>query len=88
MVSDIQLSMFPELVPDHEMIPETKEAKMPVQVRAGWRLLTSTRGLLGWHRIKHASVEHSMIAHCGEVGVPVATPYEYMDPCPDCLATE
>lgn len=63
----VQPSMFPEHAPDR-LVEDRPERDPSVERTSGWSLISTRRGLKGWHRIQTIGAFHEAVAHCGVVG--------------------
>ena len=83
-MSYVQPSMFGEY-PDREF-SRTPSDEVWIEIRPGWRTVSTRRRNLGWHKIKHRTTL-GVVTECGRYGYtyPLAKDPDRIQPCPYCL---
>lgn len=86
-MSYVQPSMFGEY-PDQEVVAVPRN-EIWIEIRPGWRTVSSRTRNLGWHKIKHKT-PYGVVTVCGRNGfvhVHGKDP-EWIHPCLECLELE
>ena len=85
----MQLSAFPELVPDTPLkaVPAVEPQERAVN-DGTFHLLSNRLGRVGWHRVKALGKEGAIMARCGYMGHALTDFNEGpFTPCHQCLIT-